>query len=111
MLEAAGIRDVTPFSMQSDIMNGTDPAPQAVTQQNAVLSGRRVMVFVYNQQVTDTVTQNFLTAATKARVPVVGVYETMPTPGFDYQSWMMAELGAIDRAVTHGTSTERLGAR
>jgi zinc/manganese transport system substrate-binding protein len=111
MLEAAGIRDVTPFSMQADIMNGTDPAPQAVTQQNAVLSGHRVMVFVYNQQVTDTVTQNFLTAATKAGVPVVGVYETMPTPGFDYQSWMMAELQAIERAVTHGTSTERLGPR
>jgi zinc/manganese transport system substrate-binding protein len=111
MLEAAGIRNVTPFSMQADIMNGTDPAPQAVTQQNAVLAGHRVMVFVYNRQVTDTVTQNFLTAATNAGVPVVGVYETMPTPGYSYQSWMMAELQAIERAVTHRTSTERLGFR
>jgi zinc/manganese transport system substrate-binding protein len=111
MLQAAGITDVTPFSMQADIMNGTDPAPQAVTQQNAVLSERRVMVFVYNQQVTDTVTQNFLKAATSAGVPVVGVYETMPTPGYNYQSWMMAELRAIERAVTNRTSTEKLGAR
>jgi zinc/manganese transport system substrate-binding protein len=111
MLEAAGIRDVTPFSMQADIMNGTDPAPQAVTQQNAVLAGHRVMVFVYNRQVTDTVTQNFLKAATNAGVPVVGVYETMPTPGYTYQSWMMAELQAIERAVTHRTSTESLGVR
>jgi zinc/manganese transport system substrate-binding protein len=111
MLEAAGIRDVTPFSMQADIMNGTDPAPQAVTQQNAVLAGRRVMVFVYNRQVTDTVTRNFLKAATNARVPVVGVYETMPTPGYSYQSWMMTELEAIERAVTHRTSTETLGVR
>ena len=111
MLEAAGIRDVTPFSMQADIMNGTDPAPQAVTEQNALLSARRVVVFVYNQQVTDTVTQNFLKAATGAGVPVVGVYETMPTPGYNYQSWMMAELRAIDRAVTDKTSTEKLGAR
>jgi zinc/manganese transport system substrate-binding protein len=111
MLQAAGITDVTPFSMQADIMNGTDPAPQAVTQQNALLSERRVTVFVYNQQVTDTVTQNFLKAATSAGVPVVGVYETMPTPGYNYQSWMTAELQAIERAVTHKTSTERLGAR
>ena len=111
MLQAAGITDVTPFSMQADIMNGTDPAPQAVTQQNALLSQRRVMVFVYNQQVTDTVTQNFLKAATSAGVPVVGVYETMPTPGYNYQSWMMAELQAIERAVTDKASTERLGAR
>jgi zinc/manganese transport system substrate-binding protein len=83
MLQAAGITDVTPFGMQADIMNGTDPAPQAVSQQNDLLSGHRVNVFVYNQQVTDTVTQNFLKAATGAGVPVVGVYETMPTPGYN----------------------------
>jgi zinc/manganese transport system substrate-binding protein len=111
MLQAAGVRDVTPFSMQADIMNGTDPAPQAVTQQNELLTAHRVMVFVYNQQVTDTVTQNFLKAATGAGVPVVGVYETMPTPGYNYQSWMMAELRAIERAVTNRTSTEKLGDR
>lgn len=111
MLRAAGITDVTPFSMQADIMNGTDPAPQAVTQQDDLLAGHRVMVFVYNQQVTDTVTQNFLKAATSAGVPVVGVYETMPTPGYNYQSWMTAELQAIERAVTDKTSTEKLGAR
>jgi zinc/manganese transport system substrate-binding protein len=111
MLDAAGITDVTPLRMQADIMNGTDPAPQAVTRQNDLLSGRRVMVFVYNQQVSDTVTQNFLTAATGAGVPVVGVYETMPSPGYNYQSWMMAELQAIERAVTNRTSTKKLGAR
>lgn len=111
MLEAAGIRDLTPFSMQADIMNGTDPAPQAVTAQNAALAGHRAMVFVYNRQVTDTVTQNFLKAATDAGVPVVAVYETMPTPGYTYQSWMMAELSAIERAVTDRTSTVGLGVR
>lgn len=111
LLQAAGITDVTPFSMQADIMNGTDPAPQAVTQQNDLLAGHRVMVFVYNQQVTDTVTQNFLKAATSAGVPVVGVYETMPTPGYNYQSWMMAELQAVETAVTNKTSTEKLGPR
>jgi zinc/manganese transport system substrate-binding protein len=111
MLQAAGIRNLTPFSMQADIMNGTDPAPQAVSQQNGLLSAHRAMVFVYNQQVTDTITQNFLAAAGRAGMPVVGVYETMPTPGYNYQSWMMAELAAIERAVTNKTSTEKLGAR
>ena len=108
MLQAAKIQNLTPFSMQADIMNGTDPAPQAVTQQNAVLSGHRVTVFVYNQQVTDTVTQNFLKAAHSAGIPVVGVYETMPAPGYDYQSWMMAEVKALEKAVTSKVSTEKL---
>ena len=30
---------------------------------------------------------------------MVGVYETMPTPGYDYQSWMLAEVDAIQAAV------------
>ena len=46
--------------------------------------------------------------ARKARVPVVGVYETMPTPGYDYQSWMLAEVHAIEQAVEAGVSTQHL---
>jgi zinc/manganese transport system substrate-binding protein len=109
MLQAAKIRNLTPFSLQADIMNGTDPAPQSVSLQNGLFSGHRVQVFVYNQQVTDTVTQNFLQAAHAAGVPVVGVYETMPTPGYDYQSWMMAEIKALEEAVSDKVSTEKLG--
>ncbi len=108
MLEAAGMHNETPFALQADIMNGVDPAPQNVTLQNSLFSGHRVKVFVYNQQVTDSLTASFLTAAKRADVPVVGVYETMPTPGFDYQSWMVAELNALERALAHGESTEKL---
>jgi len=107
MLQAAGIDNLTPFSMQADIMNGTDPAPQAVSLQDGLLSGHRVKAFVYNQQVTDSVTQIFLKHAREAGVPVVGVYETMPTPGYDYQSWMMAELHALAQAVANGKSTTK----
>ena len=38
-------------------------------------------------------------------MPVVGVYETMPTPGYDYQSWMLAEVQALQRAVAEQVST------
>jgi zinc/manganese transport system substrate-binding protein len=108
MLEAAGTTNLTPFSMQADIMNGTDPSPQDVTLQNGLFANHRVKVFVYNQQVTDSVTEGFLKEAARAGAPVVGVYETMPTPGYDYQSWMMAELRALEKAVADKTSTQRL---
>jgi zinc/manganese transport system substrate-binding protein len=108
MLEAAGTVNLTPFSLQADIMNGVDPAPQDVSTQNLLLAGHRVKAFVYNQQVTDSLTQSFLEAAKRAGVPVVGVYETMPTPGYDYQSWMLAEVRALRRAVAEGISTEKL---
>jgi zinc/manganese transport system substrate-binding protein len=110
MLEAAGIDIQTPYSMQAAIMNGTDPSPQDVTKQNALFTDHKVKVFVYNQQVTDALTQSFLALAKKNDIPVVGVYETMPAPGFTYQSWMVAEVNALDRAVTGNGSTEVLHA-
>jgi zinc/manganese transport system substrate-binding protein len=109
MLEAAGTKNLTPFGLQADIMNGVDPAPQDVTLQNGLFASHRVKVFVYNQQVTDSLTQSFLEAAKSSGVPVVGVYETMPTPGYDYQSWMLAEVRALHEALAHGVSTEKLG--
>jgi zinc/manganese transport system substrate-binding protein len=108
MLEAAGTRNLTPFTLQADIMNGVDPAPQDVTLQNGLFAGHRVKVFVYNQQVTDSLTQSFLQAAQSDGVPVVGVYETMPAPGYDYQSWMLAEVRALREAVARRISTQRL---
>jgi zinc/manganese transport system substrate-binding protein len=108
MLEAAGTKNMTPFSLQADIMNGTDPSPQDVTLQNGLFSGHKVKVFVHNQQVTDSLTESFVAAAKRTGIPVVGVYETMPTPGYDYQSWMVAEVKALEEAVVNHRSLEKL---
>jgi len=108
MLEAAGTGNETPFPLQADIMNGVDPAPQAVSFQDSLFSKHLVKVFVYNQQVTDSLTASFLADAKKDGIPVVGVYETMPTPGYDYQSWMLAEINALQRAVADKVSTQKL---
>lgn len=106
MLQAAGARIETPWTLQADIMNGVDPAPQDVTAENQLLSGHRVKALLYNQQVTDTLTQTFLSTARRAGVPVVGVYETMPR-GYSYQSWMLAELRSLTRAVAHDAPTRQ----
>jgi zinc/manganese transport system substrate-binding protein len=108
MLQAAGTDNLTPFTLQADIMNGVDPAPQSVTLQNNLFSAHRVKVFVYNEQVTDSLTGSFLEQAKQYGIPVVGVYETMPVPGYSYQSWMLAEVKALQRAVADKLSTEKL---
>jgi zinc/manganese transport system substrate-binding protein len=108
LLAAAGTVNLTPFTLQADVMNGVDPAPQAVALQDSLFSKHLVKVFVYNQQVTDTLTASFLAQARRYGVPVVGVYETMPAPGYDYQSWMLAEVAALRRAVADGVSTQKL---
>ena len=107
VLEAVGANILTPFSLEAAIMNGTDPAPQDVTTQTALFSNHQVKVLVYNEQVTDPLTQAFLAAARQNGIPVVGVYETMPT-GYTYQSWMLAEVMALRKAVGTKISTETL---
>jgi zinc/manganese transport system substrate-binding protein len=108
LLQAMGVRIATPFSLQTAIMNGTDPSPQDVAAQNALFTGHEVKLFVYNQQVTDPLTQSFLDKAKANGIPIVGVYETMPAPGYDYQSWMLAEVAALRRAMATGASTQTL---
>jgi zinc/manganese transport system substrate-binding protein len=108
MLAAAGADNLTPFRFQADIMNGVDPSPQDLSLQTGLFTQHKVKAFVYNHQVTDTLTQTFITAAQNAHVPVIGVYETMPTPGFTYQSWMLAEVNALQKAVADGVSTSSL---
>ena len=108
MLDAMGFTIMTPFSLQKAIMDGTDPAPQDVTTQNDLFDQRKVAVFAYNQQVTSSLTKSYLNLAQKNGIPVVGVYETMPTPGYSYQSWMLAEVNALEKAVSAKTSTQSL---
>lgn len=108
LLQAMGAKIETPWALQAAIMNGTDPSPQDVATENALFRDHRVKIFVYNQQVTDPLTASFLRLAAQNHIPVVGVYETMPTPGYDYQSWMLAETQALEKAVTTRQSTRSL---
>jgi zinc/manganese transport system substrate-binding protein len=108
LLESLGLTIVTPFSLQTAIMNGTDPAPQDISLQNALFTSHTAKIFVYNEQVTDPQTESFLSSAQQNGIPVVGVYETMPAPGYTYQSWMLAEINALSDALTAQKSTETL---
>jgi len=108
LLQAAGAKILTPYTFQADVMNGVDPSPQDVSLEDGLFSGHRVKAFLYNQQVTDSLTASFLSLAHQDGIPVVGVYETMPTPGYDYQSWMLAETRALQQAVTDKISTQKL---
>ncbi|HEX6452839.1 MAG TPA: zinc ABC transporter substrate-binding protein [Trebonia sp.] len=108
MLQAAGTANMTPYAFQADIMNGNDPSPQDVSIERSLFTQHKVKVFLYNQQVTSPFTASFITLANANKIPVVGVYETMPVPGFDYQSWMLTEVQDLQLAVTQKKSTQHL---
>ena len=108
LLQALGADNLTPFAFQAAIMNGTDPSAQDVAAERNLFTQHQVKALVYNQQVTDSLTESFISLARANGIPVVGVYETMPAPGYDYQSWMRAEVQALRNAMTSHTSTEHL---
>jgi zinc/manganese transport system substrate-binding protein len=108
LLTALGADNLTPWTFQADVMNGVDPSPQNVALQRALFTGHKVKVFLYNQQVTDSLTESFISLAEQNNIPVVGVYETMPAPGYDYQTWMQTEVQALRKAVADNISTEQL---
>ena len=108
LLEAMGLDNLTPSRFEADVMNGVDPSPEDVSVENGLLSSHRAKVLLYNQQVVDALTASIRKSAQGAGIPVVGVYETMPTPGYHYESWMLAEVRAIESALAGGKSTERL---
>ncbi len=108
LLQAVGADNLTPLAFQTDIMNGVDPSAQDVATERSLFTQHKVKVLVYNQQVTDTLTESFITLARANGIPVVGVYETMPVPGYRYQSWMLAEVRDLRQAVADRTSSEHL---
>jgi zinc/manganese transport system substrate-binding protein len=108
LLQALGAGNKTPWAFQADVMNGTDPSAQDVAVERSLFTKHEVKVFTYNQQVTDSLTESFIALARANGIPVVGVYETMPEPGYHYQSWMLAEVRALRAAVTGHVSSEHL---
>jgi len=108
MLTAVSADNLTPWTFQADIMNGVDPSPQILASEKALFTGHKVKVFLYNQQVTDPLTESLIALADQNHIPVVGVYETMPVPGYDYQTWMLTEVQDLKKAVADKVSTEHL---
>lgn len=99
LLEEAGLKIMTPFSFQSAIMNGTDPAPQDVSIEEALLRDKKVKLFAYNEQVTDPQTQTLLHIAQQHGVHIVPVYELMPLTAKTYQGWMLQATTSLYTAL------------
>ena len=84
---------------QLAVMNNTEPRASDVSAFEADLKARRVRALLYNSQATGPTAQRMVRLAKQANVPVVGVTETQPA-GTTYQSWMLAQLDALDAALS-----------
>ncbi|MBV9592024.1 MAG: zinc ABC transporter substrate-binding protein, partial [Hyphomicrobiales bacterium] len=86
---------------QLAVMNNTEPAASDVAAFENDLKMKRVKLFFYNSQATDSAAQRLLKIAQDNQIPVVGVTETLP-PGKTFQQWMEGELDAVEKALPSG---------
>ncbi len=83
---------------QLAVMNDTEPRPSDVAAFEADLRQRRVRALFYNSQASGTAARRMVALAQANKIAVVGVAETKPVE-FTYQTWMLAQLNALDRAL------------
>jgi zinc/manganese transport system substrate-binding protein len=96
--EPMGLGVLTPFNFEKAIAEGNDPSAQDVNTANQQIIQKKISVLIYNSQTVTPITTNLQNEAIANGIPVVPVTETMP-PADTYQSWMTAELNALQAAL------------
>lgn len=84
---------------QMAVMNGTEPGARMLAAFEDDLRTRKVKALLYNVQTGERLAQRLRNLAEHYGVAVVEITETQP-PGKTYQQWMLAELDALDRALS-----------
>lgn len=97
MADALGL-EMTNERLQTAIMNETEPSARDIAAVIDDIENGRVQALIYNTQVADAMTAQFLEAAEQANLPVVGVTETMPA-GVGYADWMLGQLDRLEKAL------------
>jgi zinc/manganese transport system substrate-binding protein len=84
------------------VMNNAEPTASEVAGFENDLKGKMVKVMLYNAQASEPAVQRLVQLAKDSGIPVVGVSETEP-PGATYQTWMLGQLDALDKALASPT--------
>jgi len=88
---------------QLSVMNDTEPSARDVAAFEQDLKDHKVRVMFYNKQASDKIVLHLVELARAAKVPVVGVTETIP-PGLTYQDWMLMQLTDTEKALAGPSS-------
>jgi len=99
MLEAMGLRNLTPSAFSLAVEGSGDVSPRVLADTLALFSSHRVAALVFNAQTSGPITSQVEAAATAAGVPVVPVTETLPAHA-SYLGWMSRTITRVTEAVS-----------
>ena len=84
---------------QLAMMNDTEPSARDFAAFENDLKERKVRALICNSQVSGSLTRRLRDIAARAKVPVIGVTETMPA-NLSFQDWVLGELDILDKALS-----------
>ena len=99
---ATGLDLISPAAFTQAVAEGNDPPAASVATFQRQLQNREPAVLIYNEQTVTPLTTSVRQLAGQNGIPVVGIAEIMP-PAETFQSWMNAELTALEQALQSGT--------
>lgn len=98
LLNAAGLKNITPAKFSEAVEEGTDVSPVVLEQTLKLFTGHKVALLAYNEQTSSPETEKLLAAARTALIPIVPVTETLPF-GKNYVDWMTETLEELKVAL------------
>ena len=99
LLADAGLDVKTPVGFASSIEDGNEPGPGDTQAMNALITGHKIKVLLYNVQTVTPVTRGVKNLAEQNGIPVVGVSETLPSAQITYQQWQLDQAKALLHAL------------
>jgi zinc/manganese transport system substrate-binding protein len=97
--EDAGLVNATPQGYKTASANESDPSPADLEAFRRALADRTISVLIYNTQTEGSVPEQIRIAAEAAGVPVVEVTETVPPGTTSFETWQVAQLTALAKAL------------
>ena len=97
--EDVGLVDSTPQGYKTASANESDPSPADLEAFRRALADRTINVLIYNTQTEGSVPEQIRIAAEAAGVPVVDVTETVPPGTTSFETWQVAQLTALAKAL------------
>lgn len=99
MAAALGLDNRTPEGYRFASVNGAEPPPADLAAFFRLLEERSVDVLIYNSQTEGSVPEQIRAAAEDAGVPVVQVTDTVPPGTESFQTWQVAQLDSLAKAL------------
>jgi zinc/manganese transport system substrate-binding protein len=100
-----GLNVISPADFMSAVAEGNDPPAPSVALFEDQITKKEVRVLIYNVQTSTAITTNIKTLAARAKIPAVGVTETIQPPDATFEQWFGAELADLQNALDASAPT------